>query len=36
MRYFAEQTITYLAANMWYIREFNGSTEDEDSKESDK
>jgi hypothetical protein len=28
MRYFAEQTITYLAANMWYIKEFNGSSEE--------
>ena len=35
MRYFAEQTITYLAANMWYIKEFNGNAE-EDSEEADE
>lgn len=35
MRYFAEQTVAYVSANMWYIKEFDGEAEEEEETKTD-
>jgi hypothetical protein len=36
MRYFAEQIVAYVSANMWYIKEFDGEAEEEEEEEPEK